>query len=176
MMMNKTFDTNQMSDLQIVDILSLGLPSADDQRSVLAEFENLVEMPSAELLQLTRSRLEECGLGLEGAAQLMGVSELTARRWFETSESLAGSAVPRLAGLCLLLSMGEGGADEAEAAGLVSAAVSALRDKSTEGASGMLEGSAGILASAFGVAGVMAAALHSVLMTECMEADSERHF
>jgi hypothetical protein len=174
-MTDQTFDTHAMSDLQIMDLLSLGLSSSDDPRGLVEKFRDLVQMPSAELLELTRDRLDDRDLSFEQAAQLMGISELTLRRWFESSEPLSSDATAKLTGLCLLLAFAEGDADDPDAARLVDAAVNSLRKEPQRPGPDLLESTSALVASAFGLAGIMAAALHAAVSAECPEEQARQN-
>lgn len=171
----ENFDTDQMSNLQIIDLLSLSYQAANGQRSMLAEYEGLVGMSSGELVEAVRNRLVERELSVEDAARLSGVSELTVKRWFETDGSLAGGPKAKMAGLCLLLSLDGDDADDSRPAGLVGAALSTLRRGPSEDASALREEPLGVVLSAFDVAGVMAIALYSAIRAECSDTDSDEH-
>jgi len=170
-MSGKVYDTRKLGDNQILDLLSLGLESQDSPRLMVDEFRRLAALSSGDLVQNLRKGLGVQGLNAGQAAQLLGVSELTAKRWFESSGVLAENAQAKLAGLCLLLSLASDEMGRSGPGQMVRSAVTALRKAADSGVDLASGEAARIVTSVFGVAGLMAAALHLAL-TEKRGADT----
>lgn len=159
----KTYRTERLSDAKIVELLGSALQAPDCPQDVMSEFQRLVEMPASKLLQAVRDGLNRHRLGVTDAAGLIGVSRLTAQRWFESSSDLAKDAKHKLAGLCLLLSLASKDTGVSDSTDLVRSAVSALRQDSGQDAAAARSESVAILTSVFDTAGLTAEGLRSAL-------------
>jgi len=162
----KEYRTEHLSDGQIVDLLSAALQPAGRQGEVLAEFQRFAHMASSELVQTVRTELTAHGLTISEAAELLGVRELTVKRWFESSKGLEDGVKHKLAGLCVLLVLAADDVNASDSADLVRSAASALRSNGEQDAEVARTESVDILTSVFDVAGLTAANLRSALQAD----------
>lgn len=159
-------NTEHLSDGQIVDLLSTALEPAGRQEEVLAEFHRFAHMASSELVQTVRTELRKRGIRSSHAAELLGVRELTVKRWFDSSKELEDSVKRKLAGLSVLLSLAAEDVKASHSADLVRSAAFGLRSDEREKADTAHAESADILTSMFDVAGLTAASLRSALQAD----------
>ncbi|MDM8007513.1 MAG: hypothetical protein QUV05_15345 [Phycisphaerae bacterium] len=163
---SKAYDTRRLSNEQIVDLLDLGLEAAGEPGAHATELQRLMGLSASQLLEAVRNSLRGHGLGVNEASRLLGVNELTAKRWFESAGTLADNARTRLAGLCVLLSLASSETRRFGAAQMVRSAVAALRKAADDSADVAHGEAARIVTSVFDVAGLMAAALYRMLTEE----------
>ena len=162
----KEYRTEHLSDEQIADLLSTALEPTGRQGEVLAEFQRFAGMPSTELVQTVRKELSARGLTISETAELLGVRELTVKRWFNSSKELEESVKRQLAGLCVLLLLAADDVKASDSVDLVRSAAFALRSDVGQDADAARAESVDILTSVFDVAGLTAANLRSALQAD----------
>jgi len=159
------FQSEKLSDARIVELLSLAL-SQEREGDLLGELDRLAALPQQDLVADLRHHLEARNLDSGDGARLIGVSEATVHRWFQTAEPLTPRAKRKMAGLCMLLALADEQTSCGESRRLLHQAFEAL--KSSRGPTfGPSEGQAAhLLVSVFGPAGLGAAAVYAMLRTE----------
>jgi len=147
----------QLSPAQVVDLLGMTLGRDRGSAGARAEYQRLAGLPVDGLTDTAFHLLTRRGVGHMGAAQLLGVTEITVRRWSEGGGGCTDAAKLKLVGMCTLLDLSE----DCEARRLVDKAISLLEagENSGRAANDREE----MLVAAFGIAGLMAAALYLAL-------------
>ena len=171
------FRAERLSDTQVINVLSLALSTSSTGNAIASSLKSLAEKPFSELLNIAREQMSEHSFRLAEFADLLGVSELTARRWFETTEDLPRAARHRLAGVCVLLSHAHEMDSGSNAAQQIRLAVSVARGREKEYSPDAAEAPSHVVASTFDAAGVAALALYTLLAAEenSPGRQSERH-
>lgn len=151
------YRAQQLSPAQVVDLLGMALGRKHGSTCALAEYQRLAGLPVNGLTDTAFRLLARHGVGHMGAAQLLGVTEISVRRWSEGGGGFTDAAKLKLAGMCTLLELSE----DCEARRLVDKAISLLGAGENSGRAG--NDREEMLVAAFGIAGLMAAALYLAL-------------
>ncbi len=162
----KPYYTERLGDSQVVDLLRLALSTGSPGDAPTSMLKSLIEMQSSELLTAAREQMSEHGLGTAEAASLLGVSELTVRRWFEIAEDVPPAAKRKLAGLCFLLSRASEMPRDSAIGQRIRLAIAIAKGESCAQGPDAGDERDQLVASVFDAAGVAATALHAVLEAE----------
>lgn len=173
-MASEHFRAEQLTDTQTIELLSVALRDEITDSPYMAQFHQLKAMPPDQLSKKVVQVLRECELHrTQAAARLLGMSELTVRRWFGTLKPFPESVREKLAGLCLLLPLARDEACPAEVRRLILASLATLRMDSGEHAASQGDESTDLVASVFDTAGLMATALFLLVRTNGEDAPTE---
>ena len=105
-MKNESYPTEHLSDPQMVQLLNIGLdPSSGEGEGVCEEFWDWVETAEGPLAKALNETLKSCGLSEADVAPLLGVNQLTVRRWFSTATPFSRSVKEKLGGVGYLLAL-----------------------------------------------------------------------
>lgn len=151
------YRAQHLSAAQVVDLLGMALERDSGSHGALAEYQRLAGLPADGVTETAFHLLARQGVDHMGAAQLLGVTEITVRRWSEGGSGCTEAAKLKLASLCTLLGLSE----DCEARRLVDKAISLVGAGKNSGRA--CNGREEMLVAAFGVAGLMAAALYLAL-------------
>ena len=131
-MNQNAFCAEHLSDAQVVDLLTLALRSSEPNRELSDTYDRLCQMAAGDLLKTAQGLLTSHGLEETAAARLLGVTDLTAKRWFSSTDSLPEQVKPKLAGLCALLPLVDGGQGNPRVANLVNIAIRIVKARREE--------------------------------------------
>ncbi len=153
-----------LTDLQIGTLFNLALTEPGRTGSHIDEFRHFVRMESRVLIQAFAECLTKLDLTTGQAAQLLGVTDWTIRRWMQSNTQLPKATKAKVAAMVVLLRVAAVPEHDREIAGLVRAAIASTDDGANDRSStNTAAGLPGHVASVFGPTGLMAVALYGAL-------------
>ena len=174
-MSSGSYPTEHLSDARMVGLLNIGLTSGEQLADDPDQLWRWFEIPSGQLVKEFNKAIKGHKLEERDVAQLLGVNQLTVRRWFSGSKLFPDQVKERLAGLCYLLRLALHPRCPVEVKELVDEAIAAIaksaNDPSRAEIAVQKTPQAGVQ-SVFGVPGLMAAALYLSLYVRNVDDDS----
>ncbi len=172
-------DPDHLTDGQVIDLLHLGLDDRGDTALDSGDWWYWLHMRADLLAARSRELFDVHHLDERCIAGLLGVSELTIRRWFSTSKAWSRPVREKLAGLCFLVCYAQDQTTDPQAKKLIDAALAAVREDGDGTRDPIDDRSENDLCvrgvnRLYGVPGLMAAALQVLLQQQLVEPPGDR--